>query len=114
MKVQLGYPDAKLRSTRYASINYDDHNNDFSQGHRYGAASGKFGGVVDNPNIRSSLNIPQNYGGNNTNFYNSGNRHGGQGGYGQSGNNFGVNRSLNYEYHNNHSSLYSDLEELKR
>ncbi len=116
----MGYPDAKLRSTRYASVSYDDPSHEFHQAYKSAA---KFG--VESPNIRSSLNIPQNYG-SNTNFYNSGNRQGvqgrqgGQGRVGQPGYNFGgVNRSLNNEYdnneyHNNSSALLSDLEELKR
>lgn len=99
LKVQLGHPDVKLRSTRYGSISYDDPSNEFSPAYRYQpGATAKLGGV-ENPNIRSSLNIPLNYG-SQQNFYNSGNRQGNN--YGGSG-----NRNIN-DYHNT-SSLFNDL-----
>lgn len=40
LKVQLGYPDAKLRSTRYASVSYDDPNHEFHQAYK---SEAKFG-----------------------------------------------------------------------
>lgn len=103
LKVQLGHPESKLRSTRYASVGYDDPSTEFSPIQKYpSAATAKLGGVGSN--VRSSLNLPaQNYG-----QYSQG--YGNDYGRGNVGGNANLAASGNWNDINNEASLlFGDL-----
>lgn len=101
LKVQLGHPESKLRSTRYASVSYDDGNNEFSPIQRYpSAATAKLGGAGGN--ARSSLNLPAQ----NSQRYGNDYERGGYANLSSGGNWNDIN--------NQASLLFSDLDKLKR